>query len=141
MKNIHGIYVKVGTPLMNVLIAAFHANQPVLLIGAHGVGKSQFVEAAAKALDIGCEIYDLSIMEPVDLAGLPEIKDGRMRYAPAKRLPTDGKGFLFFEELNRVSRDLRAACLQICTARRFNDYRLPDGWLPIAAINPSEEEC
>jgi len=118
------------------LIGAYNANQPVLLIGTHGIGKSQSLEDTATEAKIGCEIFDLSIMDSVDLAGLPVIKDGRMLYAPPVRLPTAGKGLIVFEELNRVPKDLQAPVLQICTARRFNDYCLPPGWLPCAAINP-----
>jgi hypothetical protein len=32
---------------------------------------------------------------------------------------------------------MRAPALQLLTARRLNDYRLPRGWLPVAAINPA----
>ena len=131
---------KIGRPLMKLLKAAYFANQPVLLVGPHGIGKSQSIESLAHELNIGCEIYDLSIMEPVDLAGIPVVKQDRLHYAAPKRLPTKGKGILLFEELNRVSKDLQTACLQICTARRFNDYALPDGWVPMAAINPPSED-
>jgi hypothetical protein len=32
---------------------------------------------------------------------------------------------------------MRAPCLQLLTERALNDYRLPEGWLPVAAVNPS----
>jgi hypothetical protein len=42
------------------------------------------------------------------------------------------------EELNRADRHMRAPCLQLLTERTLNDYRLPDGWLPVAAVNPTD---
>ena len=132
--------VKVGRPLRKLIRAAYLANQPVLIIGRHGIGKSQIFEAVAKELGIGCEVFDLSIMESVDLAGLPIVIAGAMTYAPPKRLPSSGKGVIVFEELNRVAPDLQATCLQLCTARRFNDYILPSGYVPVAAINPPDED-
>jgi len=132
--------VKVGRPLKKLIRAAYEANQPILIIGKHGLGKSQIFEAVAAELGIGCEVFDLSIMEPVDLAGLPVINNGVMTYAPPKRLPSSGKWLIIFEELNRVPIDLQATCLQLCTARRFNDYKLPGGCVPAAAINPPDED-
>jgi len=65
-----------------------------------------------------------------------------MKYAQPASLPSDknGKGIILFEELNRVPKDLQAACLQICTERKFNSYELPDGWIPCAAVNPVTDE-
>jgi hypothetical protein len=34
---------------------------------------------------------------------------------------------------------MRAPCLMLLTDRTLNDYKLPDGWLPVAAINPAED--
>jgi hypothetical protein len=57
-------------------------------------------------------------------------------FLPPAFLPRDGKGLLVFEELNRCEKYMRAPCLQLLTARTLNDYQLPAGWLPVAAINP-----
>jgi hypothetical protein len=43
-----------------------------------------------------------------------------------------------FEELNRCPSYMRAPCLQLLTTRTLNDYILPAGWLPVAAINPGD---
>ncbi|MBY0524876.1 MAG: hypothetical protein K2R98_15840 [Gemmataceae bacterium] len=51
-----------------------------------------------------------------------------------------GKGLLVFEELNRCERYMRSPCLQLLTARSLNDYHLPDGYLPMACINPPDED-
>jgi hypothetical protein len=129
--------LKAGKQVVDALVMAYRANLPMLVIGKHGIGKSQLLEQAAKAQGIGCIVRDLSLMEPPDLVGLPHQDNGRTRYAPPSFLPNEGKGLLVFEELNRCEKYMMAPCLQLLTARRLNDYALPDGWLPVAAINPA----
>lgn len=133
------ITVMVGPDLNALLLAAIRGSVPSLLIGGTGVGKSQAVAQAANDLRISLIIRDLSIMEAPDLAGLPVCEDGRLVYRAPKFLPSEGRGILMFEELNRAPRHVRAPCYQLLTARTLNDYRLPDGWLPMAAINPSDD--
>lgn len=131
--------VKAGQNVIDAIKLAYYAGKPVLLEGVHGVGKSQLIEEAAKALGIGFIVRDLSLMEPPDLIGLPESKDGRTSYAPPSFLPDNGTGLLAFEELNRSDKYMMAPCLQLLTAGTLNDYTLPKGWLCIAAINPSSD--
>ena len=127
---------KAGKEVMDALAVAYKADMPVLLEGPHGVGKSEMVAQAARELGVGCVVCDLSLMEPPDLVGLPIQQDGKTVYAPPKFLPTSGRGILVFEELNRSEKYMRSPCLQLLTARKLNDYTLPAGWLPMAAINP-----
>lgn len=129
--------IKAGTEVIDLIALAHRSNQPVLLEGPHGVGKSQLVEQAAQKLGIGFIVRDLSLMEPPDLIGLPTQKNGQTVYSPPAFLPPGGRGILVFEELNRSEKYMMSPCLQLLTARCLNDYRLPDGWLPAAAINPS----
>lgn len=130
---------KAGKDVIQLIAQAYKANLPVLLEGPHGVGKSQLIEQAAKQLDIEFIVRDLSLMEPPDLIGLPVQSGGRTVYAPPAFLPTKGRGIIAFEELNRSERYMMSPCLQLLTARCLNDYKLPEGWLPVAAINPASE--
>lgn len=131
--------VAAGTPLVELIADAYKANLPVLLIGMHGIGKSELMAQVAASLGIGLEIRDLSVMEPPDLVGIPQVgADGRTHYAAPSFLPTDGRGLLVFEELNRCPRYMQGPCLQLLTARRLNDYCLPEGWVPCAAINDGD---
>jgi energy-coupling factor transporter ATP-binding protein EcfA2 len=128
-----------GKEVVDVLSLAYASGQPVLLEGPHGVGKSQLVEQAASSLGVDYIVRDLSLMEPPDLIGLPKFENGKTVYAPPAFLPTKGKGLLVLEELNRCERYMRSPCLQLMTARCLNDYALPPGWLPVAALNPAGE--
>jgi len=131
--------VKAGQQVVEAIRLAYAAGKPVLLEGAHGCGKSQILEQAAKALGVEFIVRDLSLLEPPDLVGLPTTKGGLTRYAPPAFLPTEGSGLICFEELNRSERYMMSPCLQLLTARCLNDYTLPEGWLPVAAINPSDD--
>jgi hypothetical protein len=129
--------LKAGRPLVELVKLCFVARRPPLLVGAHGVGKSELLAQAATELGIGYICRDLSLMEPPDLVGMPKLDGGVTHFCPPAFLPTDGKGLLVFEELNRCPSYMRGPCLQLLTARSLNDYVLPPGWLPCAAINPS----
>ncbi len=132
--------IAAGRPLMEVLELAYAADQPVLLHGNHGVGKSQILAEAAACMKIACVTRDLSLMEPPDLVGMPRIgEDGRTHFAAPDFLPWDGAGLLVFEELNRCNRYMQAPALQLLSARRLNDYVLPPEWLPCAAVNDASD--
>ena len=107
-----------------------------MVFGHHGVGKSVAMKEAAAEVGIECAVIDLSLCEPVDLVGLPHVHEGRTRFAPPSMLPSSGAGLLVLEELNRAPAHVRSPCLQLLTERRLNDYKLPDGWLPVACANP-----
>ena len=128
--------VAAGTPLIELVTLCRAARQPLLLHGKHGTGKSDLFAEAARQLGIGFIVRDLSLLEPVDLIGIPRVEsDGRTHYAPPSFLPDAGDGLFVIEELNRAPRYMQAPCLQLLTARRLNDFKLPAGWLPCAAIN------
>lgn len=133
-----GIVLPLGPRVQAVLKLAYATRKPVLLEGPTGIGKSELVAATAAALGIEHLILDLSLLEPSDLVGLPVIHDGRTHYACPAALPQDGQGLLLLEELNRAERFVQQPALQLLTARRLHDYRLPDGWSVVAAINPED---
>jgi MoxR-like ATPase len=130
--------VPLGPRVLDVLALAYRARRPVLLEGPTGIGKSEIVRAATEKLGIELRVLDLSLLEPPDLVGLPIIENGRTRYALPSILPQDGAGILLLEELNRAERYIQQPALQLLTARTLHEYRLPDGWLCCAAVNPQD---
>ena len=127
-----------GPRVLEVLELGYRARRPVLLEGPTGIGKSEIVRAVAEQLGIGLAILDLSLLEPPDLVGLPIIEAGRTRYAVPSILPQEGRGILLLEELNRAERYIQQPALQLLTARTLHEYRLPEGWVCFAAINPQD---
>lgn len=128
----------VGEALVALLDVAYRARLPVLLEGPTGIGKSQIVAQFAQSAGIGCVVLDLSLLEPPDLVGLPVIRDGRTHYASPAELPTEGRGVLMLEELNRAEVPVMQPALQLLSARRLHAYELPPGWSCVAAVNPED---
>ncbi len=131
--------IPAGPKLIRRIVLAYRSNVPVMLHGLHGVGKSEILAQASEKLDVGLLVRDLSLMEPPDLVGIPEVDGGRTHFRPPACLPTTGSGLLVFEELNRCPRYMQAPTFQLLTARELNDYVLPDGWLPVAAVNDATD--
>jgi MoxR-like ATPase len=131
--------INAGRELIQLASACHRADIPLLIEGRHGVGKSELLVQCAKEMAIGIKVRDLSVMEPCDLVGIPILEGKLTQFCPPAFLPKRGKGLFVIEELNRAPVYMRAHCLQLLTSRRINDYRLPVGWLPVAAINPDDE--
>lgn len=132
--------LKAGREVIQAIVLAYEADLSVMLSGRHGVGKSELFKQAAEELEIDFIVRDLSLMEPPDLLGVPHVVNGRTVYAAPATLPSGGRGLFAIEELNRCAHYMRAPCLQLLTERRLNDYILPENWMPVAAINPSDVE-
>jgi MoxR-like ATPase len=70
--------VAAGAPLIELVRLCRAADQPLLLQGKHGTGKSDSFAEAARQLEIACIELDLSLLEPPDLTGIPRVEsDGR----------------------------------------------------------------
>jgi hypothetical protein len=124
--------------LKKVIKAAYAGNkQPVMIWGAPGVGKSESVKQAAVELKIDCIDLRLSLLESIDLRGLPTVdpKTGDVRWAPPVFLPRKGKGILFIDEIVQGSPSMQAAASQLILDRRIGEYVLPEGWMVVAAGN------
>ncbi len=130
----------VGEPVIAVLTAAYRARRPVLLEGPTGIGKSQITAEFAGRSGLQHRVLDLSLLEPPDLVGLPQLRDGRTHYAFPAELPTDGVGVLMLEELNRAEIPVMQPALQLLSARRLHAYELPPGWFCVAAVNPEQDD-
>lgn len=131
--------IPIGPDLGRVLDVALGAGLSVLLSGRHGIGKSEYLEEFGAARGRRVHVLDLSLLEATDLTGLPLQSGGRTHFAPPAHLPSgDEPAMLVLEELNRCDRSVRQPCLQLLTARRLNDYRLPADCFVVACVNPVE---
>lgn len=131
----------IGPPLGRLLDITREAALPALLVGRHGIGKSEYLESWARARGMRSYVLDLSLLEATDLTGIPYVEAGVTRFAPPATLPAPGArepSLLVLEELNRCDRSVRQPCLQLLTTRRLNEYRLPEGCFLAACVNPPE---
>lgn len=78
-----------------------------------------------------------SLLDPTDLRGIPSVDQGKAVWCPPDFLPHDpaSKGILFFDELNAAPTLVQASLYQLTLDRRIGEYRLPKGWMIIAAGN------
>ena len=112
---------------------------PLHIWGACGVGKSQIVAQVADDLDFDFIDIRAVQLDPVDLRGLPRIKEDQTEWVPPRFLPSTGKGILFLDELTSAPQMTQADCYQLVLDRKLGEYVLPDGWVVIAAGNPASE--
>lgn len=129
-----------------IVIALGHlidANQPVMLHGSPGVGKSDVVRQVAKQRGIDLIDLRLSQLDPVDLRGVPSVdpKKKQTTWNTPSFLPTDGNGILFLDEINSAAQATQAAAYQLVLDRKLGDYVLPPGWAIIAAGNRSTDRA
>jgi MoxR-like ATPase len=133
--------VPVGPRLLRLLEADYRARRAALLEGPTGVGKSEIVRQLAAQLGVGFEVLMLSLLENVDLQGMPYIDEQkRTACAVPREMPTDGRGILLLEELNRAERHVQQAAMELCLTGRTRQYTLPPGWVVFAVINPEEDD-
>jgi hypothetical protein len=136
----------------------FPNNISILIVGDHGLGKSQTVIQHAEKHNRPCIDFRLSQVEASDLIGMPYIANGRSNNAKPWWFPMReedelslqqvightaavasgayGKeGVLFLDELNRAPRDVQQAVFELIHDRRLHGHKLPDGWRVVSAIN------
>jgi hypothetical protein len=127
--------------LTNALTALFPTGRPVFVWGPPGVGKSSLVRQAAAGLGLAVADVRATLLDPVDLRGLPRLDGDMAVWCPPAFLPRGGTGVVFLDELAQAPPLVQAACLQLTLDRRLGEYELPAGWSVVAASNRSEDRA
>lgn len=122
------------------------ASHNIMLVGSHGVGKSEILTAYYQAH--GLRVIPLflgQMADPGDLIGLPVLThddDGQSAtsYAPPFWFPKDGNPIvLFLDELNRARPEILQTVMDLALNRRLAGHQLPAGSRIISAINEGDE--
>jgi hypothetical protein len=110
---------------------------PLFIHGSPGIGKSYIVADVAEKKGLDLVDVRLSQMDPVDLRGVPSIKDDQTVWMPPVFFPKDeaSEGILFLDELNSAPPSVQAAIYQLVLNREMGEYKLPKGWRIICAGN------
>jgi MoxR-like ATPase len=115
--------------------------RPVFLWGAPGIGKSSLVRSFADSLGLECVTLLGTQLAPEDLIGVPQIVDGRSRFAPPVSIARDEPYCLFLDELNASSAEVQKAFYSLILDRRIGEYELPAGSVVIGAGNRATDNA
>lgn len=110
-----------------------------MLWGTRGVGKSSIVHQVAEHCGVPLVDLRLTTIEPVDIRGAIFADDEQAKtvWFPPEFLPAEDQpdGILFLDELTAADQRLQISAYSLILDRRVGHYRLPDGWLVVAAGN------
>ena len=110
-----------------------------MLWGTRGVGKSSIVHQVAERCGVPLVDLRLTTIEPVDIRGAIYADDEQAKtvWFPPEFLPSQDQpdGILFLDELTAADQRLQISAYSLILDRRVGHYRLPDGWLVVAAGN------
>ncbi len=128
--------------LLNILEET-PATQNIMLMGKHGIGKSQILETFFSSR--GCKVVSLflgQMSDPGDLIGIPHKNEetGHTDFLPPYWFPTDDSPIvLFLDELNRARPEVLQTIMDLALNRKLAGRSLPAGSRIISAINNGEE--
>ncbi len=112
-----------------------------MLWGPRGVGKSSIVAQVAAQQGVPLVDLRLTTIEPVDIRGAIYADDtqGKTVWFPPEFLPGADQpaGILFLDELTAADQRLQISAYSLILDRKVGHYRLPEGWLVVAAGNAS----
>ncbi len=129
--------------------------RPMLLMGPPGIGKTQIMEQIAREERVGLVAYTITHHTRQSAVGLPFIREEEFDGKPYsvteytmseiiasvyRKIRDTGQreGILFIDEINCVSETLAPTMLQFLQCKTFGNQAVPEGWLIVAAGNPSE---
>lgn len=130
-----------------------NADITALLIGSHGVGKTESVKQFAKENGFFIKVINLNSMgDSGDLLGLPTFEKDSLGNDVATRFITpdwvkeiidyatenpESKAIIYLDEINRARRDILQAVFSLVLEKRIHMIQFPSNVGIIAAMNPN----
>ena len=139
--------------LKKALPICFEAGVTMLITGAHGLGKSQGVRQAIEGQGLG-QVWDFRLGQMADtgdIVGLLDVEN-KANYCKFKiperirdvveycNANPDKYGVLFFDEMNRTTKDILQAIFQIVLDHELNGLKFPKNMKAVCAINPATDD-
>lgn len=141
--------VNIDTRKLYHVLEITPASQNILLVGRHGIGKSEILTDYYNKKGIKVETLFLGQMsDPGDLIGLPFKEDfdgetstsSRTNFIPPYWFPKDNNPIvLFLDELNRARPEILQTVMDLALNRKLAGKELPKGSRIIAAVNEGDE--
>ena len=135
--------VRIDGNMLLEILEETPATQNIMLMGKHGIGKSQILEKFFSAK--GCKVVSLflgQMSDPGDLIGIPHKNEetGHTEFMPPYWFPTDDTPVvLFLDELNRARPEVLQTIMDLALNRKLAGRSLPAGSRIISAVNNGEE--
>lgn len=117
--------------------------QNIMLVGKHGIGKSEILTKyyCAQGLKV-VTLFLGQMSDPGDLIGLPHKNEvtGKTDFMPPYWFPTEGEPIvLFLDELNRARPEILQTIMDLALNQQLAGRPLPKGSRIISAVNDGEE--
>lgn len=135
--------IKVDVPELLEILRMTPPEQNIMLIGKHGIGKSQIITKFYQKKRMKVVAFFLGQMsDPGDLIGLmyQDQKTGHSDFLPPYWWPTDNKPIvLFLDELNRARPEILQSVQDLTLNKTLAGKKLPKGSIVLSAVNEGEE--
>ncbi|MEK7255196.1 MAG: AAA family ATPase, partial [Bacteroidota bacterium] len=135
--------IKIDARELTEVLALTPPTQNVLLVGRHGIGKSQIIREHYAARRMPVVPFFLGQMsDPGDLIGLMYKNEatGHSEFLPPWWWPLDGKPVvLFLDEMNRARPEILQSVMDLTLNRTLAGRKLPEGSIVVSAVNEGEE--
>lgn len=139
--------ITINTRKLYQILDATPASQNIMLVGRHGIGKSEILTAYYRQQGIRVVPLFLGQMaDPGDLIGLPMMTTSGSSmvnhtvFASPSWFPDDNEPIvIFLDELNRARPEILQAVMDLALNRRLARHQLPAGSRIISAINEGDE--
>jgi hypothetical protein len=114
--------------------------QPIMWEGEPGIGKSDAVRQAARALSLLVTDFRASFYDPLDIKGVPTVnlEDRTTSFNPTAMWPRQGcgtKGVIFADEVGQAAHATQAALMQPSLDWQLDQIQLSTDWHMVAATN------
>ena len=135
--------MKINSSQLRFILENTPAEQNIMLVGKHGIGKSRILEDFFE--ERGEKVVTLflgQMSDPGDLIGLPHLDEatGRTEFMLPYWFPTDSKPVvLFLDELNRARPEVLQTVMDLTLNRKLAGKSLPEGSRIISAVNGGNE--
>lgn len=118
--------------------------QPILLLGAPGIGKSEIMQEIGNELGYYVEDLRLAQMSETEIGGLifPNEDKTKTHWLKPDYFPEENgpKTILFLDELTSASKRVQVAAYQLVLDRKIGKHKLPDSTIIVAAGNREEDD-
>ena len=135
--------ISVNITELKQLLEATPASHNIMLVGNHGIGKSEILTEFFREKGMPVVALFLGQMaDPGDLIGLPtkDEKTGKTDFMPPYWFPVDGKPIvLFLDELNRARPEILQTVMDLALNRKLAGKLLPEGSRIISAVNAGDQ--